>query len=124
MKFGIWLPFSHAQWVAQMARLAEQSGWDGVFLREEVVGLDRWIPIAAAALGTQRILLGGLISLTSQDNVIPALKEAYRIHRRSGFRLVVCLGNRLKGELSAPDNSSLGRYPSSRVDELGDDDTP
>jgi hypothetical protein len=111
MKFGIWLPFSHAQWVTNLARLAERSGWDGVFFREQVVGLDRWIPIAAAALSTQRILIGGLISPSPRSNPRLILNEAYRIHRRSGNRLVVCLGNWFQETEQSP-----ARTPASGVE--------
>jgi hypothetical protein len=122
VRFGIWLPFSHAQWVTNMARLAEQSGWDGVFLREYVVGLDRWIPIAAAALSTQKILIGGVISPSSSANPHSILHEAYRIQKRSGGRLVVCLGKSYQEKMDHPVAPNSDPMPSGLMRERGDGD--
>lgn len=76
-----------------MARLAERSGWGGIFVREYLVGMDSWIPIAAAALSTRKILIGGVISPFVKQDSKQILREAYKIHRRSNRRLIVCLGD-------------------------------
>lgn len=119
LKFGIWLPYSHAQWVAKLAHLAEKSGWDGVFLREQVVGLDRWIPIAAALLSTKRILIGGLISIAYDVDIDPIMEEALRIHRRSNQRLVVCVGTRIRDRIPAAHLSRSIAFSSQRTEPAG-----
>lgn len=92
VNFGVWLPYSDVQLVTSSARLAEKAGWQGIFIQEHLVGLDSWVPIAAAALCTQRIMVGGIISPFAKPNARRVLHEAYKIHRISNGRLIVCLG--------------------------------
>ncbi len=36
MKFGLALPYNEARLVAQLSKLAEEAGWDGVFLGDYI----------------------------------------------------------------------------------------
>jgi alkanesulfonate monooxygenase SsuD/methylene tetrahydromethanopterin reductase-like flavin-dependent oxidoreductase (luciferase family) len=62
IKYGFVLPFGDARLVAELAQEAEAAGWDGIFRPEPVWHIDAWICLTAAAMTTERILLGTLIS--------------------------------------------------------------
>jgi len=66
MKYGFVFPYGDARTVAQFAHQAEQAGWDGFFVWEPVWGIDAWICMAAAAMRTERIRLGTLLSPLSR----------------------------------------------------------
>lgn len=61
MKYGITLPYGNARITADMARLAEQSGWDGIFVGDAVWCIDPMIQLTAAAMVTSRIRLGTMV---------------------------------------------------------------
>ena len=54
MKSGVILPFGDARVAADLAREAEQTGWDGFFVFEPVWGWDAWVSLAAAAKAGDR----------------------------------------------------------------------
>lgn len=62
IRCGIVAPFFDASETADAAALAEQHGWDGIFLAEAVWSVDAWIVLTAAALKTQRIRLGTMLT--------------------------------------------------------------
>lgn len=62
MKYGVALPYTAPRAVAKLARLAEESGWDGVFLGDAILTLDPMISLAAAAMTTSHIRLGTMIT--------------------------------------------------------------
>jgi hypothetical protein len=115
VKFGIWIPYSEAKLVTRLARMAEQCGWDGIFIREFLIGMDSWIPIAAAALSTQEILIGGVVSPFSEQNPRQVLREAYKIHRKSNRRLIVCLGDWYQESVERHADSRLDRQRADRI---------
>ncbi|HEX3813234.1 MAG TPA: LLM class flavin-dependent oxidoreductase [Mycobacteriales bacterium] len=62
LKSGVVLPFGDARDIAEHAVQAEAAGWDGVFIAEGVWGVDAWSALAAAAMTTERIGLGTLLT--------------------------------------------------------------
>jgi alkanesulfonate monooxygenase SsuD/methylene tetrahydromethanopterin reductase-like flavin-dependent oxidoreductase (luciferase family) len=62
MRFGFVMPFGDAGVVADFAVLAEATGWDAIFAWEAVWGNDAWIALAAAAMVTDRIRLGTMLT--------------------------------------------------------------
>jgi alkanesulfonate monooxygenase SsuD/methylene tetrahydromethanopterin reductase-like flavin-dependent oxidoreductase (luciferase family) len=62
MKYGFVLPSGDARAAATYAKLAEDSGWDGFFTWEPVWGVDAWIALTAAAMRTERIRLGTMLT--------------------------------------------------------------
>jgi hypothetical protein len=62
MNYGIALPYITPRAVASLARLAEESGWDGCFLGDAIWTQDPMISLAAAAMTTSRIRLGTMIT--------------------------------------------------------------
>src|SRR5262245_39197680 len=62
MKFGFVVPFGDAREFSELAALGEREGWDGAFTYESLWGVDAWVSLAAAAMVTDRIRLGTLLT--------------------------------------------------------------
>jgi alkanesulfonate monooxygenase SsuD/methylene tetrahydromethanopterin reductase-like flavin-dependent oxidoreductase (luciferase family) len=101
MKYAIYLPtfdpFGSVQVIADLARDAEQSGWDGVFTWDDVYIdekdlADPWISLAAAAAVTQRVQLGALITPLARRRPWKFARETASLDHLSRGRLVVGVG--------------------------------
>ena len=66
MKYGVVLPYGDAKIAADFAYEAEQVAWDGFFVWEPVWGVDAWVSLTAAAMRTDRIRLGTMLSPNSR----------------------------------------------------------
>ncbi|NLG97728.1 MAG: LLM class flavin-dependent oxidoreductase [Chloroflexi bacterium] len=84
VKFGITLPYFDARKCANLAREAEEAGWDGVFVGDAIWTIDPLIQLAAAAMTTSRIRLGTMVlavplrkpwSLASESLALDLLSE-------------------------------------------------
>ena len=62
MQMGVILPGGTAAQQLEQAVLAEEAGWDGVFVWEAAYGVDAWTLLAAIAARTSRIRLGTLLT--------------------------------------------------------------
>ena len=62
MQYGFVLPNGDARTASELAQLAEECGWDGFFVWEPVWGNDAWVLLTAAAMRTQRIRLGTMLT--------------------------------------------------------------
>jgi alkanesulfonate monooxygenase SsuD/methylene tetrahydromethanopterin reductase-like flavin-dependent oxidoreductase (luciferase family) len=62
MRFGFVMPFGDAGVIADFAVLAEAMGWDAIFAWEAVWGDDAWIALTAAAMLTDQIRLGTMLT--------------------------------------------------------------
>ena len=62
MKTGMILPGGTATEQLEQAVLAEQAGWDGVFVWEAAYGVDAWRCSAAIAARTARVRLGTMLT--------------------------------------------------------------
>jgi alkanesulfonate monooxygenase SsuD/methylene tetrahydromethanopterin reductase-like flavin-dependent oxidoreductase (luciferase family) len=72
MRFGLFLPpfaaFADARLVASLSTIAEDAGWDGVFLWDHMLArpgmavADPWVTMAAIAMATTRIRFGALVT--------------------------------------------------------------
>jgi len=62
MRYGLILPGGSATEQLEQATLAEQAGWDGVFVWEAAYGVDAWALLAAIASRTKRLRLGTLLT--------------------------------------------------------------
>ena len=101
MKYAIYLPtftpFDRPQIIADLAQDAEQSGWDGVFIWDDVAGTDKdmtdpWIALAAAATVTKRVKVGALITPLARRRPWKFARETVSLDHLSGGRLVVGVG--------------------------------
>jgi hypothetical protein len=92
MRFGAVLPFGDAADVARYAATAEESGWDAVFVAEAVWGVDAWVSLAAAALATQRIRLGTLLTPVARIKPWDLATRVATVDRLSGGRTILGAG--------------------------------
>ena len=92
MRYGIVLPEGDARVAADFAREAEAAGWDGFFVWEPVWGIDAWVCLAAAAMQTDRIRLGTLLSPLSRMRPWKLASETMTVDRLSHGRVVLSVG--------------------------------
>jgi hypothetical protein len=62
MRFGFVVPYADSRDFADLAVLAERHGWHGIFTWESVWGVDAWVSLGAAAMVTERVVLGTLLT--------------------------------------------------------------
>ena len=101
IRYAIYLPlfapFGHPRVIAQLARDAEGAGWDGVFTWDDVAGweedmADPTVALAAAAMTTQRVRLGALITPLARRRPWKFARETASLDQLSNGRLVVGAG--------------------------------
>lgn len=97
MKTGFVLPKGDARTAVEMAREAEAAGWDGFFVWEPVWGIDPWVSLAAAAMVTERIRLGTMLTPLPIRKPWKLAGETVTLDQLSGGRLILSVG------LGAPD---------------------
>src|SRR3972149_2842584 len=92
MKYGFVLPSGDARLAADYAQQAEAAGWDGFFVWEPVWGFDAWVSLAAAALRTERIRLGTMLTPLSRMRPWKLASETLNLDRLSNGRLILSVG--------------------------------
>ncbi len=97
MKFGFVVPVGSAREIMAAAQLAEASGWDGLFVWEPVWGRDAWVQMTAAAVATEKLILGTLLSPLSRMRPWDVAGKSATLDELSNGRLVISVG------LGAPD---------------------
>lgn len=97
MHYGFVLPTGDARVAADLAQEAEAAGWDGFFVWEPVWGVDAWVALTAAAMRTERIRLGTMISPVSRMRPWKLAGETATLDVLSGGRVTLSVG------LGAPD---------------------
>jgi alkanesulfonate monooxygenase SsuD/methylene tetrahydromethanopterin reductase-like flavin-dependent oxidoreductase (luciferase family) len=104
MKYGVYLPpfgpYGDARVLADLARDAEQAGWDGFFLWDHIAPapdwpkpmVDPWIALTTVALNTQTIRFGPLITPLPRRRPWKYARETVSLDRLSGGRLIAGVG--------------------------------
>jgi hypothetical protein len=84
VKFGVVIPYGSARQAAELAHIAEDTGWEGVFVGDAIWTEDPLIRLTAAAMTTRRIKLGTMVlpaplrfpwALASQSLALDILSE-------------------------------------------------
>jgi len=84
--------------VVELARSAEQAGWDGFFLWDHILAIagmavaDSWITMAAIAQATERMRLGMLVTPLARRRPWMLARQTATLDRLSEGRLVVGVG--------------------------------
>ncbi len=99
--------------LAELAFLAEMSGWDGVFLEDYIVHwsapdiptCDPWVALAAIALRTTYVRLGTTVTPLSRRRPWKLAREAVTLDHLSHGRLTLGVG---LGDLQDPGFGSVG----------------
>ena len=92
MRFGFVVPYADAREFAELAALGEQQGWDGVFTWEAVWGEAAWVVLGAAAMATERIRLGTLLTPASRWRPWDLASAVGTVDRLSKGRVVMSVG--------------------------------
>ncbi len=111
MKYGFVLPYGDARTTASLAHEAEAAGWDGFFVWEPIWGIDPWVSLAAAAMRTERIRLGTMLTPLSIRKPWKLASETATLDNLSGGRVILSVG------LGAPDTgfASFGEETDRKV---------
>ena len=93
----LFTPFGHPRIIVDLARDAEQAGWDGVFVWDDIAGWDKdmadpWIALSAAAMTTKRVKLGALITPLARRRPWKFACETASLDQLSSGRTVVGVG--------------------------------
>jgi len=92
MKYGFVLPRGDARTAAELAQTAEAAGWDGFFVWEPVWGIDAWVSLTAAAMRTERIRLGTMLTPLSRMRPWKLASETATLDRLSNGRVILSVG--------------------------------
>jgi alkanesulfonate monooxygenase SsuD/methylene tetrahydromethanopterin reductase-like flavin-dependent oxidoreductase (luciferase family) len=92
MRFGFVLPSGDARVAADLAHEAEAAGWDGFFVWDSVWGIDPWVMLAAAAMRTERIRLGTMITPVSRRRPWKLAAETAALDNLSDGRVILSVG--------------------------------
>jgi alkanesulfonate monooxygenase SsuD/methylene tetrahydromethanopterin reductase-like flavin-dependent oxidoreductase (luciferase family) len=92
MRFGAVIPWASEREFAELAAVAEGAGWDMVFSWESVWGQDAWATLAAAAMTTERVRLGTLLTPASRYRPWDLASRVGSVDRLSGGRVTLGVG--------------------------------
>jgi alkanesulfonate monooxygenase SsuD/methylene tetrahydromethanopterin reductase-like flavin-dependent oxidoreductase (luciferase family) len=92
MKMGFILPGGSASEQLDQAVMAEEAGWDGVFVWEAAYGVDAWALLAAIAVRTRRIKLGTVLSPLPWRRPWKLASQVATVDQLSEGRAILCVG--------------------------------
>ena len=102
MHFGFILPTSEPRLCAELAALAEQSGWDGVFIPDCIAietptvppqpAYDPWVTLAAMAVATRRVRLGTMLTALPRRRPWKLARELMTLDHLSRGRALLAAG--------------------------------
>jgi alkanesulfonate monooxygenase SsuD/methylene tetrahydromethanopterin reductase-like flavin-dependent oxidoreductase (luciferase family) len=92
MRYGIVLPGGTATEQLDQAVLAEQAGWDGVFVWEAAYGVDAWSLLAAIAVRTARVRLGTMLTPLPWRRPWKVASQVATLDQLSGGRAILAVG--------------------------------
>jgi alkanesulfonate monooxygenase SsuD/methylene tetrahydromethanopterin reductase-like flavin-dependent oxidoreductase (luciferase family) len=102
LRYGLYLPnfgaFGSARFLAELARNAEDAGWDGLFIWDHVARdfttdiVDPWVALAAMAIETRALVIGALVTPLARRRPWIVARETVSLDHLSGGRLVFGAG--------------------------------
>jgi len=92
MRCGVVLPGGTATEQLDQAVLAEQAGWDGVFVWEAAYGVDAWSLLAAMAVRTARVRLGTMLTPLPWRRPWKVASQVATLDQLSGGRAILAVG--------------------------------
>lgn len=103
MKFGLHVPGVGPHELVRLAEEGEAAGWDGLFPWDGIWGINVWVCLAAAAVKTERLRLGPIITPLSRRRPWSVASEVMTLDHLSNGRAVLMVG--LGAALEAPPNN-------------------
>lgn len=117
MRFAVNIPpFTDARRVLDLLVSADEHGWDGAFLWDHLQWTgdhevhDPWALLSAAAVRTERVMLGTCVTPLSRRRPFTLAKQILTLDHLSGGRAMLGVG--------------LGEPPDADFADLGDEDDP
>jgi alkanesulfonate monooxygenase SsuD/methylene tetrahydromethanopterin reductase-like flavin-dependent oxidoreductase (luciferase family) len=102
MRYGVHLPifgpFGEPQVLVELATLAEENGWDGVFVWDHIwfpgspSTTDPIVALGAIAQATERVLIGPLVTPLARRRPAKLARETASLDRLSHGRLILGVG--------------------------------
>src|SRR4051812_23797203 len=97
MKFGVVTSYGSVHDYVEMAREAEVTGWDGVFVWDDIVVdrgdiFDPWVMLGAMAAVTKRVTLGAMVFSLARRRPWKVARETITIDNLSNGRFVLPVG--------------------------------
>jgi alkanesulfonate monooxygenase SsuD/methylene tetrahydromethanopterin reductase-like flavin-dependent oxidoreductase (luciferase family) len=92
MRYGVVLPGGTAVEQLDQAVLADQAGWDGVFVWEAAYGVDAWSLLAAMAVRTHRVRLGTMLTPLPWRRPWKVASQVATLDQLSGGRAILAVG--------------------------------
>jgi alkanesulfonate monooxygenase SsuD/methylene tetrahydromethanopterin reductase-like flavin-dependent oxidoreductase (luciferase family) len=92
MRAGFVVPYATELEFAELARLGEERGWDAIFGWEALYGVDAWVQLGAAAMVTERIRLGTLLTPASRHRPWDLASRVGSVDRISAGRAFMTVG--------------------------------
>jgi alkanesulfonate monooxygenase SsuD/methylene tetrahydromethanopterin reductase-like flavin-dependent oxidoreductase (luciferase family) len=131
LRSALWLPLfdglADPALVARLAAEAEEAGWHGVFVWDQLdwrapvqLVADPWITLAAIATATQHLRLGPMVTPLARRRPAKVARETATLDRLSGGRLTLGVGlgaDRFAGELSKTGEQLDDRLRGQMLDE-------
>ncbi|TAK22558.1 MAG: LLM class flavin-dependent oxidoreductase [Chloroflexota bacterium] len=109
MNYGFVFPYGDPRWLSEAARIAEDHGWDGVFIPDCIhitvangPTFDPWVALAAMAMRTERVRLGPMRTPLSRRRPWKVARETMSLDHLSNGRLILSVG------LGALDDAGFG----------------
>lgn len=98
MRYGFVLAYGDARTAAELAEVAEEYGWDGFFCWEPIWGIDAWVALTAAAMRTERVRLGTMLTPLPRRRPWELASQVATLDNLSGGRVVLPVGLGVTGE--------------------------
>ncbi|MFB6722701.1 LLM class flavin-dependent oxidoreductase [Kribbella sp. NPDC056345] len=98
MKYGFVMAYGDARTAAELSALAEEHGWDGFFVWESIWGIDAWVLLGAAALSTERIRLGTMLTPLPRRKPWDVAGQTSTVDNLSNGRVILSVGLGVTGE--------------------------
>ncbi|MGF1597226.1 MAG: LLM class flavin-dependent oxidoreductase [Acidimicrobiales bacterium] len=92
LRCGFVLPGGTAPQQLELARVAEDAGWDGVFVWETAFGVDAWSLLAAMAVATERVRLGTLLTPLAWRRPWKVASQLTTVDQLSNGRAILSVG--------------------------------
>src|SRR5215510_9849005 len=102
MRFGFILPTSEPKVCVELAALAEQTGWDAMFIPDCIAietptippleAFDPWVTLAAMAAATRRVRLGTMLTAVPRRRPWKLAREVMTLDHLSGGRAILGVG--------------------------------
>lgn len=92
VNYGFVLPVTDPKKVIELSAEAEAAGWDAIFVAEMIYGPDAWVLLTGAAMRTERIKLGTLLSPVARMRPWKIASETATLDQISDGRVILAVG--------------------------------